>query len=287
LLADGLREPCLLFAEDVDADGRIDLVSADSSRVVWLRQLGPAAFADAQPLEKPLHGLEAIVPPPSNVAIWDTATGHVLSTLFPLQHNPRSMAMSPDGRTVATCGDDNQVRLRQYESAKQLAIVTLPDPRVESLTFSPDGNTLAIAHGDDCLLWNVTTKTFHAKLHGHESGVRRSVFSPSGRQIATLSHDLTVGLWETETGRRQRTFFSFSDRPYCACFSPDEDTMAVGTKDGVVSLWDVQSGQELCVLARFDDTEIQAISFQGSQELLAVVYDRSEAVARLQSFRTN
>ena len=285
VIIDSLVQPKIVFAEDIDEDGLPDLVTSDGGQVVWLRSFRGDGFASPQPLEKPLQKLKAAISPLANVAVWDTTSGELTATLLPLEHNPRSVALSPAGKLVATCGDGGHVRIRERDSGDQLAVIEVPDdPQLESLEFSPDGKKLAICHGDDCLLWNVADGMLDATLRGHESTVQRAVFSNDGKLLATLSNDFTIALWNALTGRRLRTIYGFNDRTRCACFAPDDQTLVVGTRNGALYLFDVESGQKLCTVARFGGAGVEAVCFPGEHELLAVIIDNRSRMLQLMSF---
>jgi WD40 repeat protein len=53
----------------------------------------------------------------------------------------------------------------------------------------------------DLRLWNARTGRLVRVLRGHSATVNDAVFSPDGRWIASAG-PITVGLWETRTGRR-------------------------------------------------------------------------------------
>ena len=60
---------------------------------------------------------------------------------------------------------------------------------VYSVSFSPDGTTLASGSSDDTVkLWDVATRTNIATLEGHTSALGHSVsFSPDGTTLASGS----------------------------------------------------------------------------------------------------
>ncbi len=283
VLAESLVLPSLLIAEDVDADGTADLISVDNGNVVWLKSLAPGEFDKPKPYPHSLREMHSVRPLPANIAVWNTDDKQIRTTFPAISHNPTSVTLSSDGRSMASCGDDYVVRLRDVQTQEQRAIIRVGQ-RVNHLAFSPDNGMLAIATGDGCILWDVRSRSVLADLTGHESTVRRIVFSPSGKRLLTLSHDLSVGIWEAETGRLARTLFGFDGRPTCACFSIDGSTVAIGTQSGDISLWDVPTGQTLCGLARFEG-QVVALSFRGDAQLLALI-DNREGSAALEAFTT-
>jgi WD40 repeat protein len=68
---------------------------------------------------------------------------------------------------------------------------------VWSVTFSPDGETVAMGSADGTVrLWDLRDPTAAPRvLSGHEYGVLSVAFSPDGETLATGSDDSTVRLW--------------------------------------------------------------------------------------------
>src|SRR5262249_57660918 len=62
-------------------------------------------------------------------------------------------ALSPDGKTIATGGEDG---VRLWDAARGTELVRLPGrPEVHSVAFSPDGGTLAVGDGGGSVhLWD-------------------------------------------------------------------------------------------------------------------------------------
>jgi WD40 repeat protein len=97
--------------------------------------------------------------PLSPVCIWDATTGKLLGQLAGHAKGVGSMAFSPDGRYLATGGneDDSTARLCELLTGGEVACLRGHHCGVSSLAFAPDGKVLATGGGDaTILLWDLS-----------------------------------------------------------------------------------------------------------------------------------
>jgi serine/threonine protein kinase/WD40 repeat protein len=176
-------------------------------------------------------------------------------------------AWSPDGKRIASGGDDGTVQVwdpvtgnhiftyNGYLSRDQSpSVVTLswsPDGKriVSSATFSPGNGTFL----PDVRVWDATTGnvllTYSGHLPrtaGHSNVVGEVSWSPNGKYIASAGgYDKTVQVWDATSGQTIFTFRGHPDFVGRAKWSPDSTRVASGGNDGIVRVWDAATGNHL------------------------------------------
>ena len=142
------------------------------------------------------------------------------------------------------------MRLWDATTGNPLRTLTGHTSPVLSVSFSPDGNTLASGSLDKTVrLWDATTGSPLRTLTGHTGGVSGVSFSPDGNTLASSgSWDNTVRLWDVTTGSPLRTLTGHTSVVESVSFSPDGNTLASASRDDTVRLWDATTGSPLRTL---------------------------------------
>ena len=107
-----------------------------------------------------------------------------------------------------------------------------------AVSFSPDGQCLAVASSIGVWLYEVATSQPLILLPS-EFWVHSVVFSPDGTLLASGLDNGRVELWEVETGTKVATFGHRYSRVTSVMFSPDGTLLASGSWDQIIKLWDV------------------------------------------------
>lgn len=170
------------------------------------------------------------------------------------------LAISPDGRTVATDSHENLVIL--WDTATGAARAVLAGQKaVVGFAFCPDGRTLASWGADGALiLWDVQTGAARAVIPGNGRPVQDAVFSPDGRFLAACGgfqvsfYDAVSGAargtlrnpsWGSLTGIRNDVPIRWPEVG-SATYSRDGRVLLAGSVElGGWALWDVTTGARL------------------------------------------
>jgi len=157
------------------------------------------------------------------------------------------------------------------QAAEQPLDATLSEGSpVESVAFSPNGQTLAVAVGDtggDVGLWS-TASTKRTATLSEGSPVSSVAFSPNGQTLAVGDYGGDVGLWSTASGKRTATLSEGSPVSSVA-FSPNGQTLSVGDIGGDVGLWSTASTKKSATLS--EGSRVNSVAFSPNGQTLAVV----------------
>jgi WD40 repeat protein len=197
------------------------------------------------------------------------------------------IAMTQDGQTIASAGDDQVIKLWSIDGKLKQTIDSHKD-RIWQLAFSADGQTIFSASEDGTLkawsrskpevifkghegaVWGValspkgdrmisasrddTWKIWQLdgqlirSIPARSQGITRIAWSPDGKTIATAGVDNTVKLWNP-SGQLLKTLPGHQGMVMSLAFTPDGKYLASGGDDRAVMIWDLQKVQELNELA--------------------------------------
>ena len=140
-----------------------------------------------------------------------------------------SIAFSPEGKFLASGGDDKTVRIWDLTTGKVTARLEDHTEAISGVAYSPDGKVVASAGADKVVrLWDADTGKTKFLLKGHEGRIRSLAFSPDGKTLATGSDDKTVRLWDLASGKARAVLRGHQKAIFCIAFSPDGALLASG-----------------------------------------------------------
>jgi WD40 repeat protein len=157
------------------------------------------------------------------------------------------VAWSPDGKWIASAGDQGTVEVWNAASGRTRFSYRAPRDTPIRLAWSPNGARLALADTTQRLvvLDTANGQTIFAVMG---TGGQNSVaWSPDSQRVAAVNQRFDVQVWDAASGQVLATLPDGTADE--VAWSPDGRELASASQDGRVRVWEVASGQLLLTTA--------------------------------------
>ena len=260
---------CVAFSPDrtlvavADTTGQIKIASLTMRRVE-MRLQSDVTEIQSLAFGRNIHPVDAEIPNKTiadwqlaagdsggTVTIWDLDRGIPRTYCRGAYYNIFAVAFSPDGTLLASAGR-HLAKIWNATTGQHLLDVVSQD-FTYGLAFSSDGRRLALGNRFVSGVQIVSLENGRAvrALRGLSSQVARVIFSGDGRQIAALSQDNKLAIWDLESGLLKHRVDipqgMYADNAGLA-FSPDGLRFAAalgGDNSGAARLWDLVTGKTI------------------------------------------
>ncbi len=153
------------------------------------------------------------------------------------------MAWSPDSQYLTTASDDATARIWNVNTQTTLHILRGHKSELNSIAWSPDGNSIATTSGDNTLsdntakIWNASTGILSTTLTGFRNIVNDVAWSPDSRSLITASQDGSAKIWNVENRSVQTTLLNELTKPVWASQWSHDGKSIVTLVGGTATIW--------------------------------------------------
>jgi WD40 repeat protein len=172
------------------------------------------------------------------IILWNAETGEQLRTLKGHNDAIYDLAFNPAGTVLASASGDQTVKLWQVSTGIRLDTLSQPLKEQYCVTFSPDGQFVVAGGVDNRIrVWKLMSDSVPQinpilySRFAHEAPLVQIAFSNDGKQLASVSEDRTVKLWETTHFTETFAYDKHADTVMAFAWSPLNDKFVIGANE--------------------------------------------------------
>jgi WD40 repeat protein len=269
---------------------RFDAATGKAQKPLIVHGRGGFAVHALRPDGKALFSMGAH-PPSSRLLAYDPADGRLL---FPLQGHDGgvfTLAVHPQGKTVASGGADRTAWVWSASTGKPLRLPTLHSREVLTAAYSPDGKLLATGALDGMIhLWRPSTGALVTTLLGHSRAASLLAFRPDGLVIAAGGTDGGVRFWDVGLAVPGRPVTPglplrrHHGTTRAVAFSPDGKLLASAGQDSTVIVGELPGDNRLHTFA--SGSPLPSVTFSPDGKLLAAGAEAPDCSLRIWDVRS-
>jgi WD40 repeat protein/tRNA A-37 threonylcarbamoyl transferase component Bud32 len=194
------------------------------------------------------------------VRIWALPSGDLIQEMKAQGGPITGLAWAPDGKTLASWGDEAVVRLVDPATGLPVRQLSGHAGGVNRAAWSPDSHVLATLSGGDLRLWKAASgrglHTLPAAAPDHNLGGGNLQpaylqWTPDGRMVLTRRRDSAVCCWSPAAGRLLRVLVNLSDGRGVAISAAGHYSASGNIEDELVYVVQTDQGQFTLTPAEF------------------------------------
>jgi len=196
------------------------------------------------------------------------------------------IALSPNGKTIASGGSNGKVRLWDVETEKVVARWTGHTERTGSLCWSVDGERVVSGSRDGTIrVWDVESgDTVLGPIKTGHRVVFAVIYSPDTTKIATGGYrEDALKIWDAKTGNLLSTI-KLDCPVWSLAWTSDQKKIVTGSEEGSIRIFDTDTCQQIAILEGHKYT-VRSLSLFQNDRFLASGSD--DETARLWNLDTN
>ncbi|MFT3711928.1 MAG: protein kinase [Archangium sp.] len=237
---------------------------AETSTRSLLEVQGRTELSAGRPRRAAVYFAEALKRAPGDAALRMLLEQSVRSLaakkfeLVGMQRDVVTVDWSPDGKWLATGGDDEATRLWNAETGALAKAVTQHARGLDDVTFSRDSKLLVSCGGDHKVRVS-SVETLGEVAAFDDPNPYRCIFTPDGSRVVVGDQSGEVRVYDWKTGTKLHTLVQHTNRAQYLAFAPSGELVVMGW-DRSASVWDGTTFTQLRVLRDFE-SEGAAIAF--------------------------
>jgi WD40 repeat protein len=151
-----------------------------------------------------------------------------------------SVDFSPDGKWLASGGEDGQVCIFEVTTGRESRAFKRHEGHVNHIAWSSDGLIASVGADGKVNIYNVGESDSSRTLDPAESRYVSIAWSSDGSCLFTGTEDGALSVWSTQTWKLLRNFKPHAREISAIAVSPAGDRLATASRDGTTLIWSVE-----------------------------------------------
>jgi WD40 repeat protein/predicted Ser/Thr protein kinase len=196
---------------------------------------------------------------PYRIGLFDTSSGQERASWAADREGlVLALAFSPDGRRLASAGDDHIIHIWDAADGQPVCECRGHTSKVMSVAFRQDGTRLVTAgHDGSVRQWDARSgREVEPPYDRHAAETLAAIYSPDGKRVASAGADGAVRLWRADGRQDQAVLRGHTGAVVALAFSSDGRRLASASYehetyqgDGTIRFWEAAPEVALPVLA--------------------------------------
>lgn len=206
------------------------------------------------------------------IRVWDAKSGKLGQPLSGHTQTVEGLALSKDGKMLASASEDNTVLVWDLAGGKSKQTIKGHTDFVTNVSFSPDGKQLVTTSKDKTVrVWDIDgakeVASFKVEREVEQKDAKGkvtktkelgreftgAVFTKDGKNIITGNLDGVIKIYDV-AGKKEVKELKAHEGVWAIALSPDGSKVATGGWDGTIKIWNAADGADLRTIKAHADT---------------------------------
>jgi WD40 repeat protein len=197
-------------------------------------------------------------------------------------HLANRITVNATGTLAASASSDYTIAIWDLKRFERRLVLRGHSDDVEDFAFVDDHVGVSVSRDWRVLVWNLDTGAVSRVIEGHQKDVLSVVCSNGW--IYTSGDDMTLRVWDLETGELIKLWGPFENETDSCAIDPIHRRVVLGCDDGVIRVFDIDTSEAVAEIAAHASGIKKVATSPDNGDILSAAYDQKILVWDAEDF---